>query len=50
MLEKLDQLPKLNRDYTAAFSFPNPSRIDRELLLIKSDAAGSGEKIVFKKP
>lgn len=48
MLAKMQELPKLDSDYTVKFSFPDPKPIDRELIRIKDGVAGYGEKIVLR--
>ncbi|MDR3317678.1 MAG: ATP-binding cassette domain-containing protein [Puniceicoccales bacterium] len=48
MLEKMEKLPTLDRDYTVRFSFPNPKAIDRQLIHIKKGVAGYGNHIVLK--
>lgn len=49
MLEKMEQLPRLDRDYSVKFSFPNPTvAVDRELIRIKNGSVGYGEHVVLK--
>ncbi|MDR2201042.1 MAG: ABC-F family ATP-binding cassette domain-containing protein [Puniceicoccales bacterium] len=48
MLERMEQLPSLDRDYTVCFSFPNPKPIDRQLIQVKKGVAGYGEHIVLR--
>lgn len=48
MLEKMEQLPPLDRDYVVQFSFPNPKPIDRQLICIKKGVAGYGQKVVLR--
>ncbi|MDR2812935.1 MAG: ABC-F family ATP-binding cassette domain-containing protein [Puniceicoccales bacterium] len=48
MLEKMESLPKLDRDRTVSFSFPNPKPIDRLLINVKKGMAGYGNHIVLR--
>ena len=48
MLEKMQKLPQLDRDYTVKFSFPNPKIVDKELIRIKEGVAGYGDKVVLR--
>jgi ATP-binding cassette subfamily F protein 3 len=48
MLEKMEKLPKLDRDHTVSFSFPNPKPIDRLLINVKKGIAGYGDHIVLR--
>jgi ATP-binding cassette subfamily F protein 3 len=48
MLERMENLPKLDRDHTVSFSFPNPRPIDRLLINVKKGVAGYGEHVVLK--
>ncbi|MDR2371681.1 MAG: ABC-F family ATP-binding cassette domain-containing protein [Puniceicoccales bacterium] len=48
MLERMEKLPKLDRDHTVSFSFPNPRPIDRLLIHVKKGIAGYGDRIVLR--
>jgi ATP-binding cassette subfamily F protein 3 len=48
MLEKMEKLPKPDRDRTVSFSFPNPKPIDRLLINVKKGMAGYGDRVVLR--
>ena len=45
MLEKMQALPKLDRDYTVKFDFPSPKPIDRQLITIKNATIGYNNEL-----